>query len=786
MNKYSSPSAAKAGNSAQRETTTTNYRWFKRGDWGRKLVGIWAIAAAAATGLNFQLVQSLERQVQTLFFDVRGQVAPPEDIVILAIDESSLSQGEFYRSDPQKYAALAPIEAWPWKRAAYATAIEKIMAAGAKAVAIDVLFSTPSSYGELDDQALAKAVQRHKDRVILASRYAEMETPQGYSIQLTTPLPQFCDRSDCTGFINYLIAPDNRIHQFSEQFLQQLLKDTPPQQVEVLPQVPSFDAATLRVSQIPHKAPQGDSIFFYGPAQTFQQIPFWTVLDPAAWRTTLQSGNALKDKVVLIGSTASVHQDFHAAPFSKSWLHPQPMSGVEIHANAIATLQEGRAIREAIPSAPLRGLFVLVGVLGVGWGFTRSKSPLRRLIWAIGLAVVWLGVSYGLFVQARLLIPAAVPVSVLVVSGLSQLVAGTVKEQLTKRQLRDTLKQYVTSPIVQEIISQHDDLQDLLRERELALAGKILANRYQIIRVLGSGGFSETYVAVDLQRPGKPQCVVKQLRVFSDNPNTLKQAQRLFAIEAETLERLGRHEQIPQLLASFDENDEFYLIQEFIEGHPLAVEILPHRSMAEAKVVKLLHDLLNVLAFVHSQGVIHRDLKPSNIFRRQADDKLILIDFGVAKRITTQLAETSGSTKFTIAVGTPGYMPSEQSAGRPHFNSDIYALGMIGIEALTGDSPHTFKHNSKTGEIRWQSQFVNPKLAAVLDKMVHHDFTQRYQSVQEVQSDLTSLYYLIIDSDAANTDWGSRGSAPIETLNPEEEEALQDMTVPLPEDWLNQ
>ncbi|HEY9698135.1 MAG TPA: serine/threonine-protein kinase [Trichocoleus sp.] len=789
MNKNSSSLAAKANSSAQRGTTAADRRWFKRGDWGRRLVGVWAISAAAATALNLGLVQLLERQGQTLFFDVRGTVTPPSNIVILAIDESSLSQGEFYHSDPQKYTALEPIQAWPWKRAAYAAVINKVMAAGAKAVAIDVLFSTPSSYGEADDRVLAQTIRQHKERVILAARYAETETPQGYSVQLTTPLPSFCDRSDCTGFINYLIEPDNRIHRFSEQFLQQLLINTPE---ESLPQVPSLDAATLQVAQMPHRPDIGESIFFYGPAQTFEHIPFWTVLDPSAWKTTLRSGDLFKNKIVLIGSTASIHQDFHAAPFSKSWLHPQPMSGVEIHANAIATLQEGRAIREAMPQAPLRGLFVFVGVVGAGWVFTRSKSPLRRLGWAIGLAAVWMGVGYGLFVQAGILIPTAVPVGVLVLSGLSQLVAGTVKEQLTKRQLRDTLKQYVTSPIVQEIISQHDDLQDLLRERELALAGKILASRYQIVRVLGSGGFSETYVAVDLLRPGKPQCVVKQLRVFSDNPNTLKQAQRLFAIEAETLERLGRHEQIPQLLASFDENDEFYLVQEYVEGHPLVMEILPRRAMSEAKVVKLLHDLLNVLSFVHSQGVIHRDLKPSNIIRRQADDKLILIDFGVAKRITNQLAESS-NTKFTIAVGTPGYMPSEQSAGRPHFNSDIYALGMIAIEALTGESPHTFNQNPKTGEIRWrqQAEFVDSKLATILDRMVHHDFMQRYRSVQDVQLDLEALYPLMNFPDDTNTllkKETTKGDVFNETLNPEEEEeeALQGVTMPLPEDWLNQ
>ncbi|NJL20737.1 MAG: serine/threonine protein kinase [Leptolyngbyaceae cyanobacterium SM1_3_5] len=267
-----------------------------------------------------------------------------------------------------------------------------------------------------------------------------------------------------------------------------------------------------------------------------------------------------------------------------------------------------------------------------------------------------------------------------------------------------------------------------------------MSGRYRIAKVLGSGGFSETYVAEDIQRPGNPYCVVKQLRVISDDPNTLKLARRLFATEAETLERLGQHDQIPQLLASFEENNEFYLVQEFIQGHPLNHEILPKRSLPEAKIIQILTDLLEVLAFVHEQGVIHRDLKPANIMRRSRDSRLVLIDFGIARKITTQLAESGTETKYTVSVGTPGYMPSEQSSGRPQFNSDIYAIGMTAIYALTGKSPHTLIHDAETGAVRWRSQaVVSDEFAAILDRMVHHDFTQRYRSVHEVRVALLPL-----------------------------------------------
>lgn len=776
----------------QHSTGLANRPWFKRGDWGTLLTGIWAIAAATATGLNPDFAQALERQTQTLFFELRQPVAPPQDVVILAIDDSSLAQGDIYGLEPQKYAQLEPIQSWPWRRAAYATAIDKLLAAGAKSVAVDVLLTGPSSYGDDDDQQLAQTLKRHPGKVVLAAQYAESETPQGPITQLKMPLPSFCDALACTGFINFLIEPDGRIHRFGEQFLTQLLQNSLPAEAAVMEKVPSFAQSTLRAAQIPSAPTDDSSIFFYGPAYTFEHIPFWYVLDSTTWKDNLQSGAYFKDKIVLIGSTAQIHQDFHPAPFSKSWLYREPMSGIEIHANAIASLLEGKTIQEAIPRPSMRSLLVLMGVVATGWGIYRIRHPLRRFAFAAGLATVWLSVSYGLMAQARLIVPTALPVGAIMLSGFSQLVSDSIKEQFRKKQLRDTLKQYVTLPVVQEIISQQEDFQDLLRERELEMAGTLLGGRYSITRVLGSGGFSETYIAEDLQRPDHPKCVVKRLRVMSEDPNTLRLARRLFATEAETLEELGKHPQIPQLLASFEENYEFYLVQELVQGHPLNRELLRQRSLPEAKVLKLIHDVLEILEFVHEKEVIHRDLKPSNIMRRQTDQKLVLIDFGVAKKITHQLAESGDVSRFTVAVGTPGYTPAEQSTGRPRFNSDIYALGMIGIEALTGVAPHTLNHNGTTGEVMWLNQApnVDPDFAAVLNKMVCYDFKQRYQSVQEVQEALAPLMARV--QDVANIfevgddpiDWAA-ATAALATGDFDSEEVGKDETVHLPEDWMN-
>jgi CHASE2 domain-containing sensor protein len=254
-----------------------------------------ATAAAASSPAGAQL---LEQQMQTLFFEARGIVAPPKDIVILAIDEASLSQaGQFFRGDPQQYADLEAIQAWPWQRSAYGTVVDRLMAAGAKAVAIDVIFSTPSSYGEADDQKFAQILQQHS-QVVLAAQYSQLETPQGIGTQISTPLSEFCPDSSCLGFINFFLEPDGRIHRLGEQFLTHLNQSSPPDQAEALEQFPAFATSTLNAAQIQYPRRSGDSIFFYGPAQTFEQIPFWLVLDSNTWKANFQSGAYFKDKIV--------------------------------------------------------------------------------------------------------------------------------------------------------------------------------------------------------------------------------------------------------------------------------------------------------------------------------------------------------------------------------------------------------------------------------------------------------------------------------------------------------
>jgi serine/threonine protein kinase len=264
------------------------------------------------------------------------------------------------------------------------------------------------------------------------------------------------------------------------------------------------------------------------------------------------------------------------------------------------------------------------------------------------------------------------------------------------------------------------------------IVGRILRNRYKITRQIGSGGFGVTYLAEDADLPGKPLCVVKHFRPRNSDRTALPIAKNLFDKEASALYKLGQlHDQIPQLYAHFEEDGEFYLVQEFIDGHTLSSEIYRDKLLSELEVSHLLLNILDVLAVVHQHGVIHRDIKPPNLMRRHRDGKIVLIDFGAVKEIST-LAIGEGQTTVTVAIGSSGYMPDEQANGKPKLGSDVYAVGMLGIQALTGVSPSQLPEHADTGEIMWRDRVqVSDGLADVLNTMVKPHFSQRYRSASD-------------------------------------------------------
>ena len=287
----------------------------------------------------------------------------------------------------------------------------------------------------------------------------------------------------------------------------------------------------------------------------------------------------------------------------------------------------------------------------------------------------------------------------------------------------------------------------------------LLRERYRPLQPLGRGGFGRTFLAVDADLPFQPFCVIKQLHVPNHTGSHFTKAIELFHQEAVRLQELGTYPQIPRLLAHFEQDQRLYLVQAWISGQTLAQELQEQGRFSESKIWELLQDLLPVLKFIHQHQVIHRDIKPANIIRYRpnsaaatgslqlpaigtdlatrslveslSDRKLVLIDFGVAKSLSGSNLVTTGTI-----IGSPEYMPPEQTRGKVVPASDLYSLGVTCIHLLT-QVPALDMFDIANNRWAWRdflprSNRVSDRLGQILDKLLQDAISQRYQSADEV------------------------------------------------------
>ncbi len=275
----------------------------------------------------------------------------------------------------------------------------------------------------------------------------------------------------------------------------------------------------------------------------------------------------------------------------------------------------------------------------------------------------------------------------------------------------------------------------------------LLRNRFRVIRVLSQeGAFGKTYLAQDSDKLNEV-CVIKQLAPRIEGNWVQNKVLELFEKEAQRLQELGGHPQIPKLLAYFEQDNCLYLVQEFIDGQNLLEELEKRRQgdiwlrcYSETEIREFLLNLLPVIQFIHERGVVHRDIKPQNIIRRNSPKELmgdlVLIDFGSSKELKPKL-----QFKIGTSIGSHGYSPIEQIRdGIALPASDLFSVGATSFHLITGISP--FKLWAENG-YSWMSSWekylnypISDELGDILDKLLQKDIQQRYQSAAEVIVDL--------------------------------------------------
>ena len=292
------------------------------------------------------------------------------------------------------------------------------------------------------------------------------------------------------------------------------------------------------------------------------------------------------------------------------------------------------------------------------------------------------------------------------------------------------------------------------------LIGQVLKGQkgeYKILDKLNEGGFGEIYLAEDISNENQ-KYVVKLLKPKQNsNREDFEERKRLFKREAEHLNKL-EHSQIPKLKDYFVINyrlllivkQDFYLVEEYIEGEQLTKELPPTKKLDSSKVWQILHDILEILEFIQEEKhLVHRDVTPANLIRRKSDQQLVLIDFGTVKDMNNM-----ENHLLSRVIGTNEYMPHERIDRIYRYNTDVFAVGMIGIQALTGVCPNLGQYDNNSikfeddGQITWRhllaesqldEQFTQ-KLIGIIDKMVHHDYQKtRYNTAADALKALKSI-----------------------------------------------
>ncbi|MEC4893200.1 MAG: CHASE2 domain-containing serine/threonine-protein kinase [Oscillatoria sp. PMC 1051.18] len=726
---------------------------------------IGAIATSILAARNVGWLESWELSAYDQMMRLRPELTPDNRLLIVEVTEANIQQQQ----------------QWPLSDRLIHQVLTNLKKHDPVAIGLDIYRDLPVEPGHAEFTAQISA----SDRLILVCKESDKDSPG-------VPAPSAIDK-DQVGFADIVVDPGGIVRR--GLIFQQIGENSPC----TSPLALSFQLARRYLQTLgiePEKTSTNDLLF---GTKTFKLLEpnsggynqidnrgGQILLNYRSWgygapSITLDdvlqekiSPEQIKNKIVLIGVTAKSIDDAFYTPFSAGRAESQKMPGVAVHAQLTSQI-----ISAALGERNLLWYWSdWVEIIWIcSWSFLggivgyRARHPLQLAIAETGTLLVLLGTTASAFVLGAWL--PVVPSVLGLIGSSGGVLAYTANQESKERQAiaRQIQQQTKDIALLQQLLKERENTSsvpsqthsytshseitgippeaeedentaiasaDAIWKTSFSLTSSLLAGRYKITEALGAGGFASTYLAQDTHRPGYPDCVVKKLQPAHRDPTFLAVARRLFHTEAEILEKLGNHPHIPRLLAHFEtEDQEFYLVEEYIPGQLLSEELSNSGVFDETRTIEMLKEILSILIYIHDRGVIHRDLKPSNIIRDSEKNRLVLIDFGAVKEIQPQDQHNARHPELTVAIGTRGYTPPEQLAGQPNFSSDIYALGVIAINVLTGLRPNQLECDRHTGNLKWRHLVnLSEELAKIIDKMVCYHFVERYQSAAEVLKEL--------------------------------------------------
>ena len=409
------------------------------------LSGWWA--PAAWDRLELQWLQFSQER--------RGSRAVPPRLVIVAIDDFSLQQAQ--NSDLSQDPQLRQLGSWPWPRARYGAIAERLLRCGASAVAIDLLFETPSSHGPDDDRRFAQALQRHPGRVALGAQVLESRgAVAGLSLSEPIATLRRVLSPAGLGLLNGHPDADGTLREWPS------LQGARLRAAGLNPTPPSLAVAALKAGGEPAAAAWRPAWGWtplldpYGPPRTIPTVPIWSLLTADGAAKLCRSG-LFQRRLVLIGPTAAVFQDLHHTP----WAGQEGMPGVEIHATELANRLERRPLL-FLPHSALWSALLGGACLGLGLACRRWERPLSRLGWCLLIGVGWLLLGMAAAGQWALGLRLFSLGTVSLVTGVLSSAEATVKLQWQRRRLRQSLERYLSPAIAARIANQPAEADHLL------------------------------------------------------------------------------------------------------------------------------------------------------------------------------------------------------------------------------------------------------------------------------------------------------------------------------------